>query len=132
MHKIFDEIKPNWHVIYTKRSRYKYFKKKWESINEKEKDKVFLFELQLYDFFPVGIINGYLQKGCETIGDMKKMFFNNSNKNIVAQFDGLGKKSVKDLSLFMLEFYPDEFEKSNKRVELKNQRKKTTHEVLYI
>ena len=136
MHEIFNQVKAPWHkgnVSYTKTMNYEYFKVKWSTLTPKQRDEMFLFELDLYNFLSISIINAFYQLNLETVGEMKDFFFSHSSDYILNNMYNMGKRNIQYLAMFMLEFYPEEFEKSDKKIEAKVPRKKIKpHDVFYI
>ena len=136
MHEIFNQVKAPWHkgnISYTKTMNYEYFKVKWSTLTPKQRDEMFLFELELYNFLSISIINAFYQLNLETVGEMKDFFFSHSSNYILNNMYNMGKRNIQYLAMFMLEFYPEEFEKSDKKIEVKVPRKKIKpHDVFYI
>jgi len=137
MHEIFSQVSAPWHrkgyVSYYKRRNYEYFKVKWSTLTPKQRDEMFLFELELYNFLSISIINAFYQQNLETVGEMKDFFFSHSSNYILSNMYNMGKRNIQYLAMFMLEFYPEEFEKSDKKIEVKVPRKKIKpHDVFYI
>tara|TARA_R110001583_G_scaffold23119_2_gene85822 strand:+ start:89 stop:559 length:471 start_codon:yes stop_codon:yes gene_type:complete len=136
MHEIFNQVKAPWHkgnISYRKTINYEYFKVKWSTLTPKQRDEMFLFELKLYDFLSISIIHAFYQQNLETIGEMKDFFFSHSSDYILNNMDNMGKRNIQYLAMFMLEFYPEEFEKSDKKIEIKVPRKKIKpYDVFYI
>jgi len=136
MHEIFNRVKAPWHkgnISYSKTMNYEHFKVKWSTLTPKQRDEMFLFELKLYDFLSISIINAFYQRNLETVGEMKDFFFSHSSNYILKNMYNMGKRNIQYLAMFMLEFYPEEFEKSDKKIEIKVPRKKIKpHDVFYI
>jgi hypothetical protein len=135
--EIFDQISAPWHrkgnISYYRWRNYQYFKVKWSTLTPKQRDEMFLFELELYDFLSISIINAFYQRNLETVGEMKDFFFSHSSNYILNNMYNMGKRNIQYLAMFMLEFYPEEFEKSDKKIEVKVPRKKIKpYDVFYI
>lgn len=135
--KIFEQISAPWHrkgkVSYYKWRNYQYFKVKWSTLDQEQKDKVFLFELELYNFLSISIINAFYEIRLETVGEMKDFFFKHSSSYILNKMPNMGKRNIQYLAMFMLEFYPQEFKKSDKKIEVKVPNKKIKpYDVFYI
>ena len=63
----------------------------------------------------------------------KDFFFKHSSSYILNKMPNMGKRNIQYLAMFMLEFYPQEFKKSDKKIEVKVPNKKIKpYDVFYI